>query len=119
MRFAAIFRQPRTIRFSKLMPARQIEISLLGCLVCAVLSLAVCAAAGKAAHWDQTNQQQRPRKVGATPIPSPTPTNQPQTNSSGEEVAEGDVVRVETQLVSVPARSEEHTSELQSPDHLV
>jgi VWFA-related protein len=85
------------------MPARQIEISLLGCLVCAVLSLAVCAAAGKAAHWDQTNQQQRPRKVGATPTPSPTPTNQTQANSSGEEVAEGDVVRVETQLVSVPA----------------
>ncbi len=85
------------------MPARQIEISLLGCLVCAVFSLAVCAAAGKAAHWGQTNQQQRPRKVGATPTPSPPPTNQPQTNSSGEEVAEGDVVRVETQLVSVPA----------------
>jgi VWFA-related protein len=85
------------------MPARQIEISLLGCLVCAVLSLAVCAAAGKAAHWGQTNQQQRPRKVGATPTPSPTPTNQTQANSSGEEVAEGDVVRVETQLVSVPA----------------
>ena len=85
------------------MPARQIEISLLGCLVCAVLSLAVCAAAGKAAHWDQTNQQQRPRKVGATPTPSPTPTNQTPANSSGEEVAEGDVVRVETQLVSVPA----------------
>jgi VWFA-related protein len=85
------------------MPARQIEISLLGCLVCGVLSLAVCAAAGKAAHWDQTNQQQRPRKVGATPTPSPTPTNQSQTSSSGEEVAEGDVVRVETQLVSVPA----------------
>jgi VWFA-related protein len=68
-----------------------------------VLSLAVCAAAGKAAHCDQTNQQQRPRKVGATPTPSPTPTNQSQTSSSGEEVAEGDVVRVETQLVSVPA----------------
>jgi VWFA-related protein len=85
------------------MPARKIEISLLGCLVCAVLSLAVCAAAGKAAHWDQTNEQQRPRKVGATPTPSPTPTNQSQTSSSGEEVAEGDIVRVETQLVSVPA----------------
>src|SRR5258708_30997873 len=85
------------------MPTRQIEISLLGCLVCAVLSLAAYAAAGKAPHWDQTNQQQRPRKVGATPTPSPTPINQSQTNSSGEEVAEGDVVRVETQLVSVPA----------------
>ena len=89
------------------MPARQVEIRLLGCLVCAVLSFAVCVAAGSAAKQDQTNQQQRPRKVGATPTPptpnaTPTP-NQPQTNTPVEEVDEGDVVRVETQLVAVPA----------------
>ena len=68
-----------------------------------MLSLAVWATAGSAAHQGQANQQQRPRKVGATPTPSATPVSQPQTNSSGEEVDEGDVVRVETQLVSVPA----------------
>jgi VWFA-related protein len=45
--------------------------------------------------------QQRPRKVGANPSPSPTPS--PQTNPTGDEVDEGDVVRIETQLVSVPA----------------
>lgn len=51
----------------------------------------------------QTNQQ-RPRKVGSAPVNSSTPpANQPPTNSSAEEVAEGDVVRVETQLVSVSA----------------
>lgn len=51
-------------------------------------------------------QQQRPRRVvnpssgtqtGATSQPSSTPT------PDGEEVGEGDVVRVDTQLVSVPA----------------
>jgi VWFA-related protein len=50
------------------------------------------------------NNQQRPRKVGANQSPgaSPTPPSQ-QSNSSGDEVDEGDVVRVETKLVSVPA----------------
>jgi VWFA-related protein len=53
----------------------------------------------------QSNQQQRPRRVGgdaqqktdgkAKPSQTPTP--------AGEEVDEGDVVRVDTQLVSVPA----------------
>lgn len=49
---------------------------------------------------------QRPRKVGAPPTqPSPTATPRPSTPSAqtDEEVDEGDVVRVETQLVSVPA----------------
>ncbi|HEV8619206.1 MAG TPA: VWA domain-containing protein [Candidatus Udaeobacter sp.] len=47
-----------------------------------------------------SNQQQRPRKVGSN---QNTQTNQQPTNNSGEEVGEGDIVRVETQLVSVPA----------------
>jgi len=94
------------------MQARLVKIRLLGCLVCAALSLAVCVAAGSATHQGQTNQQQRPRKVGAptTPPAPPTPTpggtratTQPRTNTSGEEVDAGDVVRVETQLVTVPA----------------
>ena len=88
------------------MPAPQLKIRLLGCLVCAVLSLALCVAAGSAAKQGQANQQQRPRKVGAAPEPTPkaTPTpSQPQTNTTNEEVDEGDIVRVETQLVAVPA----------------
>jgi Ca-activated chloride channel homolog len=55
----------------------------------------------RAARQEPQNQQ-RPRKVGANPSPSPTPSSQ-QTNPTGDEVDEGDVVRVETQLVSVPA----------------
>jgi len=80
------------------------EIRLLGGLVFALLSLSVFGAASSASRQaaEQTNSQQqtnkqRPRKVGGqtnTPPPTSTPT---------EEVAEGDVVRVETQLVSVPA----------------
>jgi len=55
----------------------------------------------------QTNQQQRQRTVGtnqntANQNANARPTNQSQTNSA-EEVGEGDVVRVETQLVTVPA----------------
>lgn len=51
----------------------------------------------------QTNQQQRPRTVGSNQNSNKPPVNQPQTNTSAEEVDEGDVVRVETQLVTVPA----------------
>ncbi|HEX2271397.1 MAG TPA: VWA domain-containing protein, partial [Pyrinomonadaceae bacterium] len=49
-----------------------------------------------------TNQQaQRPRRVNGT---DQTPeTKKPDSPSAGDEVDEGDVVRVETQLVSVPA----------------
>jgi VWFA-related protein len=56
---------------------------------------------GKAA--DQANQQQRPRKVGPTPTPSVAPGKSQQPAEPSEEVGEGDVLRVETQLVSVPA----------------
>src|SRR3989441_4598879 len=76
------------------------KIRLIGCFVCALLSLAPLAA-----QQDQqpANQRQRPRKVGSTPTNANTsPTNQQQ-KSSAEEVSEGDVVRVETQLVTVPA----------------
>ena len=45
----------------------------------------------------QNNQQQRPRRV------NDQDPKKPDTLSAGDEVDEGDVVRVETQLVSVPA----------------
>lgn len=50
-------------------------------------------------------QQQRPRRVGTNAKPSPSATPQPSSTPTaiGEEVDEGDVVRVDTQLVSVPA----------------
>jgi VWFA-related protein len=93
------------------MRVRLLKTRRLGLLICALLSLAVFVVASSASHLDpqekslqQAKQQQRPRKVGSTPTPTGTPlANQQQTNSSGEEVGEGDVVRVETQLVSVPA----------------
>jgi VWFA-related protein len=51
-------------------------------------------------------QQQRPRRVkgaGAQPSPAATPGASQTETPAGEEVDEGDVVRVDTQLVSVPA----------------
>jgi Ca-activated chloride channel homolog len=50
--------------------------------------------------FGQDNKQQRPRRVTTDATPSPTPAPVP---SSTDEVDEGDVVRVDTQLVSVPA----------------
>jgi Ca-activated chloride channel homolog len=61
------------------------------------LSLTLALAAAAAQQEPQPNKQQRPRTVGernSTSQPTPTPL---------EEVGEGDVLRVETQLVSVPA----------------
>src|ERR1041384_1306105 len=55
-----------------------------------------------AASQSPQSNQQRPRTVGGNQNTS-APANQQQSNASGEEVDEGDVVRVETQLVSVPA----------------
>ena len=59
---------------------------------------------------EQTTQQQRPRTVGANQNANARPANQSQTNS--EEVDEGDVVRVETELVTVPAIVTDKTGRL-------
>jgi VWFA-related protein len=67
--------------------------------IVAALSLSLVLVATAAKQDPQTNQQ-RPRTVGQGNSNSNT---SPQTNSPGEEVDEGDIVRVETQLVSVPA----------------
>lgn len=84
------------------MRTKSARFGLLSCLVCAAIALGflVNADYSTAQSSRQTNQQQRPRKVGTAPSPSPAET---QTNSSAEEVGEGDVLRVETQLVTVPA----------------
>ncbi len=47
-------------------------------------------------------QQQRPRRVNGNEQ-TPAETKKPDTPAAGDEVDEGDVVRVDTQLVSVPA----------------
>ncbi len=59
---------------------------------------------------DNSTPHQRPRRVGTTttttPPETPAPATTratPQTSNAPEEVDEGDVVRVDTQLVSVPA----------------
>src|SRR6267154_5757317 len=93
-------RPPQAIQVGRSMSTRRIELCLLGCFAVALLSLGSWTGAGWAADEiqnppPQTTQQQRPRKVGLTPTPSPTP--------PAEEVDEGDIVRVETQLVTVPA----------------
>src|SRR3989475_9991926 len=81
------------------MRAHKGKIKFIGCFVCALLWLAPLAAQ----QDQQPNQQQRPRKVGSTSTnANASPTNQQQ-GSPAEEVSEGDVVRVETQLVTVPA----------------
>lgn len=85
------------------MPARQIVTRSLGCLVCIALLCGLFASAGNASIQDQSNQTQRPRKVGANPAPSPQPGPGPSPDKPSEEVDEGDVVRVETQMVTVPA----------------
>jgi VWFA-related protein len=75
---------------------------ILGTVVfsCAMIALQ----SGAAAQEPQgIQQQQRPRKVGSAQTSSNGEGPAQQTNPSGEEVGEGDVLRVETQLVSVPA----------------
>jgi Ca-activated chloride channel homolog len=60
-----------------------------------------------AASAQQDSKQQRPRRVGqsqpAEPSQTPPKSSTAPPTEPGEEVGEGDVVRVETQLVSVPA----------------
>jgi VWFA-related protein len=69
------------------------------------LSLSLVFAATAANQEPQPNKQQRPRTVGQgnqSNSKGNSNSSQP-TNTSVEEVDEGDIVRVETQLVSVPA----------------
>ncbi|HMH44560.1 MAG TPA: VWA domain-containing protein [Pyrinomonadaceae bacterium] len=69
-------------------------------LVAGLLLLSIVSAES-ALQQQPTNQQQRPRTVG-NQNQNTAPATQTNSNSS-EEVDEGDVVRVETQLVTVPA----------------
>ena len=66
------------------------------------LSLSLVFAVTAANQEPQPNKQQRPRTVGQGNSPHNSNTSQP-ANTAVEEVDEGGIVRVETQLVSVPA----------------
>ena len=80
-------------------------------LLLLIISVAATPApqGGRAQGVSPPRQQQRPRRVGTPPAaegqakPSATPRQTPARTPAGEEVDEDDVVRVETQLVSVPA----------------
>lgn len=69
----------------------------------ALFLMLLSSAGGPPTQSQQTNQQQRPRTVGSNQNSNKPPANQQPTPTSNEEVDEGDVVRVETQLVTVPA----------------
>lgn len=88
------------------MRVRAVRLIALASLFATVLFAMLLGSAGVSKHQSpQTNQQQRPRTVGSNQNSNRPPVNQQQTNtnSNTEEVDEGDVVRVETQLVTVPA----------------
>jgi hypothetical protein len=72
----------------------------------ALLALSsISAPAGRAQVREEARQ--RPRRVSPTPTPpppvAPAPKAPQQKSAAGQEVDEDDVVRIETQLVSVPA----------------
>lgn len=65
-----------------------------------LVALLLALPANPRAQLAPQEKQERPRRVAGTQ--NPPPTNNSSNTSTGEEVDEGDVVRVETQLVSVP-----------------
>jgi VWFA-related protein len=74
-------------------------------LLFAVVALPCGLIIANAQQSPQSNQQQRPRRVTSQAQKTPTPSQGTSSAPTpvGEEVGEGDVVRVDTQLVSVPA----------------
>jgi VWFA-related protein len=98
------YHTPELLEFFFMHP-RSVEVRLLVIYLLAGSSLVFFGLANHVSGQGQQQvNQQRPRVVGTqTPNTQPQSTNsQQQTSSTGEEVAEGDVIRVETQLVSVP-----------------
>lgn len=71
----------------------------------ALLALLFVPTPAGRAQGQEEAAHQRPRRVSPTPTPpsAPAPQPAPQKAAGGEEVGEDDVVRIETQLVSVPA----------------
>ncbi len=87
-----------------------VRIAFVGALVSGAVSLVVLGAAGAPLAQDPrpVNQQQRPRKVSSPQSNNSAPAKprenaaQPKDKTAPEEVAEGDVLRVDTELVAVP-----------------
>jgi VWFA-related protein len=79
-----------------------IRLAFVGAVVSSAISLVGLGAASAPLTQDPrpVNQQQRPRK--ASPQSNSSAATQPRENPAPEEVAEGDVVRVDTELVAVP-----------------
>jgi len=82
--------------------ARLADTKLLAFAVLIAVSGALLFVRAGTSETQEPTKQQRPRTVGANQNSNKSAQPQP-TKSPGEEVDEGDVVRVETQLVSVPA----------------
>src|SRR5436190_13006941 len=80
-----------------------VRFGFVGALVSCAVSLVVLGAASAPLTQEPqpVNQQQRPRKV-ASPQNDNSAATQPKEKAAPEEVAEGDVVRVDTELVAVP-----------------
>jgi VWFA-related protein len=83
------------------MRGHTVRIAVVSALVSSAVSLAVLGAASAplTQQPQSVNQQQRPRQVAS---PSKSPVAAQPKESTAEEVAEGDVVRVDTELVAVP-----------------
>jgi Ca-activated chloride channel family protein len=88
-----------------------VRLAFVGALVSSAVSLVVLGAASAPLTQEPrpVSQQQRPRKVASPQNNNSTPakpkenaTPQPKEKAAPEEVAEGDVVRVDTELVAVP-----------------
>jgi Ca-activated chloride channel family protein len=85
-------------------PASLKRLALAAAAAALLTLLSIPAPAGRAQV--QEEGRQRPRRVSPTPPPAPAAAPArpaPPKGSAGEEVDEDDVVRIETQLVSVPA----------------
>ena len=80
-----------------------VRLAFVGALVSSAVSLVVLGAASAPLTQEPrpVTQQQRPRKV-ASPPGSNSAATQPNEKAAPQEVAEGDVVRVDTELVAVP-----------------
>lgn len=82
---------------------RRLQLEAAGIAALLLTAIASLCVAGVSSQQPSQVNQQRPRKVGTNQNSNTSPASQPQASPPAEEVGEGDVVRVETQLVSVPA----------------
>src|ERR1051325_10226078 len=97
---------PKRLANSERIPRRALSYLLLVALIALGCSLVVRAQQQQQQPPPAApgSTQQRPRRIGNGKTPAPAPqTPAPAAAATSEEVDEGDVVRVETQLVSVPA----------------